>query len=70
MTKRNKAMVNLCADAMAAKESVQLKGEVECGASCGQHLYLSFRRKHENLGCNEVQFDGIEKVHRIGLRVV
>ena len=55
---------------MAAKERMYLESEVECGASGGHHLYFAFRSKHKYLGSKEVQLDGIEEIHCIGLRVV
>ena len=58
------------ADAMTSQEGVYLEGKVECRTACGHGPDLSFWGKDEDFGGEEVELDGIEEVHRVGLRVV
>ena len=46
------------------------EGKVECRTTGRQGAYLSLRCKHEDLRGKEVQLDGVEEVHRVGLRIV
>ena len=70
MAQGHQLMVHLRADTMAAEESVDGEGEVEGRAVGWQRADLSLRREHEYLAGKEVQFDGVEEVHRIRLGVV
>ena len=63
-------MVNFCTDAMTAQEGVDREGEVQCRTVLRHGLYFSLRGKDKYFGCKEVQFNGIEEVHGIGLWVV
>ena len=63
-------MVNLCADTMTAKEGVDGECKVECCTACWQSANLALWRKHEYLAGKQVEFDGIQEVHSIGLWVV
>ena len=63
-------MVDFRANAMTAKERVYLESEVQ-DRTVGRHgLHLALWREDENLACEEIKLDGIEKVHRIGLWVI
>ncbi len=63
-------VVDLGTDAVATEESMNLEGKVEGSTACRHGFDFAFRREDEDLRCKEVQFDGIEEVHGIGLRVV
>ena len=70
MTQRHQLMVHLRANTMAAEEGVDGKCEVEGRTIGRQRADLSLRREHEDLAGKEVQFDGVEEVHRIRLGIV
>ena len=63
-------MIHLGSNAMASHKSVYGEGKVECGAACRHGAYLTFRREDEYLRSEEIQFDGVKKVHCIRLRVI
>ena len=46
------------------------EGKVERRTVGGQRADLTLRRKNEYLAGKEIQFDGVEEIHRVGLRVV
>ena len=66
----NKLVVYLGTDAMAAKEGVNLEGEIECRTTRRHRLDFTLRGEDENLRGEEVELDGVEEVHGIRLRVV
>ena len=66
MAQRYQFVVDFRPDAVATDEGVDLESEVEGGASCWHRLDFTLGREHENLACEEVELDGIEKVHRVG----
>ena len=70
MAQRHQLVVNLGTDAMAAEEGVYLEREVEGCASCRQGFDLALGREHENFARKEVELDGVEEVHGVGLRVI
>ena len=63
-------MVHLGTDAMATEECVDGEGEVEGGTAGGHGLDFALGREDEYLGGKEVELDGVEEVHGVGLRVV
>ena len=70
MAQGDELVVHFRPYAVCAEECVYEEGEVEHGASGRHGLYLPFGREHEYLACEEVQFDGVEEVHGVRLRVV
>ena len=70
MAERNEFVVDLRADAMRTEERMDLEGEIERGTVCGHRFEFAFRRENEDFAGEKVQFDGVEEVHRVGLRVV
>ena len=70
VAKRHKFVVDLCTDTMTAQEGMNLEGKVK-GRTTGRHgLDFALRSEHENLGSKEIELDGIEEIHGVGLRVV
>ena len=63
-------MVYFCSNTMAAEKGVDGKSEIEGGTAGGHRLDLSLWRKDEDLAGKEIEFDGVEEIHGIGLRVV
>ena len=63
-------MIDLGANAMTAEEGVNGEGKIESCTACGHRLDFSLRCKNEYLAGKEVQFDGVEKIHCIGLGIV
>ena len=63
-------VVHLGADAVRAEHGVDGEGEVEDGRSRRHGLHLTLRREDEYLRCEQVELDGVEEVHGVGLRVV
>ena len=63
-------MVHLGADAVGAEEGVDAEGEIEGRAAGGHGLNLALWREDEYLAGKEVQLDGVEEVHGVGLWVV
>ncbi len=63
-------MVYFGADAVAAYVGVQGEGKVQCCGVLRHGLEVAFRGEDENLRCKQVQFDGIEKIDGVRLRVV
>ena len=70
MAQGHELMVHLCSDAVAAEEGVDGEGEVEGGTSRWHRLDLSLWGEDEDLRGEEVQLDGVEEVHGVGLWVV
>ena len=70
MTDGDEFMVYLGTDTMTAHKGMDGKGKVE-RRTAGRHgTQFSLRGKHEYLARKEVEFDSVEEVHGIGLRVV
>ena len=70
MAQRHELVVYLGTYTMRAEESVYLECEVERRTSGRHSLDFALRGKYEYLACEEIELDCVEKVHRIGLRVV
>ena len=70
MTQWDKFMVDLCTDAMAAEECMNLECKVERRTTCWHRLNLSLWCKDKDFRCKKVEFDGIEKVHGVWLWVI
>ena len=70
MAQGHELMVHLCSDAVAAEEGVDGEGEVEGSTSRRHRLDLSLWGEDEDLRGEEVQLDGVEEVHGVGLWVV
>jgi len=49
---------------------MDLEREIEHRASCRHGLHLALGCEHEYLGSKQVELDGIEEIHCVGLRVV
>ncbi len=62
-------MIDFGCDAVKAEVGVQGECQVECGSSGGQGNQFAFRGKDKNLGTEQVELDGIEKVDGIWLGV-
>ena len=63
-------MVYLGANAVATQEGVYLESKVEGSASCWQGFNFALWGEDKYFAGKEVQLDGVEKVHGIGLWVV
>ena len=70
VAERHQFMVDLGADTVAAEERMYLESEVEHRTASRHGLHLTLRREDEDFGGEEVELDGVEEVHGIGLRVV
>ena len=70
VAQRYQLMVYLGSDAVAAQEGMYLEGEVECSTSGWHRDDFSLRGEDEDFRCIEVEFDSVEEVHRIRLRIV
>ena len=70
MAQRHELVVHLGTDTMRAEEGVYLESEVERRTSGRHSLDFALRCEYEYLACEEIELDSVEKVHRIGLRVV
>ena len=70
MTQGHELMVHLRADAVAAEEGVDGEGKIEGGSSRRHRLDFSLWGEDEDLRGEEVQLDGVEEVHGVGLWVV
>ena len=55
---------------MGAEEGMDAEGEVEGRAAGGHGLNLALWREDKDLAGKEVQLNGVEEVHGVGLRVV
>ena len=63
-------MVYLGSDTMASEEGVYGEGKVEGSTSRRHSLYFALRSEDEYLRRKEIEFDGIEEIHCVGLWVV
>ena len=63
-------MVHLGSDAMASYVGMQGEGKVECRTVLRHGFEFSLRGEYEYLRSKKVQFDGVEKVDGVRLRVV
>ena len=70
LTQGYEPVVHLGCDAVEAEVGVQGEGQVECRGVFGQRDEVTFWGEDENLGAEEVELDGIEKVDGIGLGVL
>ena len=70
MAHRHQFVVDLGSDTMRAKESMDSKSKIKCGTICRHCLDFTFGRENEDFTGKEVELDGIEKVHRVGLRII
>ena len=70
VAQRHQFVVHLCSDTVASEEGVDGEGKVESRTSGGHGLNLALRCEDEYLRCEEVELDGVEEVHCVGLRVV
>ena len=70
MAQWHELVIHLGTDTVAAEEGVDGEGEIE-GCTVGRQCTdFSLRGKYEYLTGKEVQFDGVEEVHGVGLWVV
>ena len=67
---RDELVVDLGAEAVAAKEGVDGECKVESGGAGGHRLEVALGGEYEYLGGEEVELDGVEQVKGVGLRVV
>ena len=70
MTQGNQLVVDFCSDTMAAQESVDGECEIQCRTVLRHCFDLTFRGEDKYFGSKQVQFDGIQKVHGIRLRII
>ena len=70
MRQRHQFVVDLGTDTMTPQEGMDGEGKVEGRTTRRHRLYLTFWGEDKYLAGKEVQFDGVEEVHCIGLRVV
>ena len=70
MADRHQLMVYLCSDTMTSEEGMYRESEVESRTTRWHRLYLSLRCEDKYLACKEVQFDSVEEVHSVRLRVI
>ena len=70
MAKRHKFMIYLCPDTMTSEEGMDGECEIECRTILRHGLDFAFRCKYKYFGCEKIQFDGVEEVERIRLRVI
>ena len=63
-------MIDFCSDTVAPQECMDRKGKIECRTVLWHGLDFPFRCEDKYLGCKQVQFDGIEEIERIRLRIV
>ena len=70
VAQRHEFVVHLRTNAVAANERVYLESEVESGATRWHHFDFAFWCKYKYFGSKEVQLDGIEEIHCVGLWVV
>ena len=65
-----KLVVDFGTDAMAAKECMDLKSEIEYCAPRRHCLHLTFWCEDEDFRGKQIKLDGVEEVHGVGLRVI
>ena len=70
VAERHQLVVHLGTDTMATQESVNLEGKVESRTTGGHGLDFTLRCENEDFGSEEVELDGVEEVHGIGLWIV
>ena len=70
MIHRHKLVVYLGTDAMRSEHRVYRESKVKCRTALRHGLDFTLGSKDEYLRGIEIQFDGIEKVHRVGLRII
>ena len=63
-------MIDFRPDTVAAQKGVDRECKVQCRTVLRHGLDFSFRSKYEYLGGKQVQFDCIQKIKGIGLRVI
>ena len=70
MAQWHKLMVDLCSNAMTAKESVDLESKVERRTACRQGFDFAFWREHKDFGSKKVELNAVKEVHCIRLWVI
>ena len=65
-----KFMVYFCADTMATYICMQGKCKIQCGRVLWHGLNFTFRGEYKNFRCKQVQFDSVEEINGIRLRII
>ena len=70
MTQWHELMVHLGSDTVRAQEGVDAEGKVECRTARRHGLDFALGGEHKDFRGKEVELDGVEEVHGVGLWVV